>query len=466
MRRLWPQSLGGRLVVLLVCALAVAQGIVVFVIHDEQKAIVWGMAHGQALNQTVTLARLLSQYPPSDADRLVAAFGSRTSCARLIAPDPKTPTPSLDGAERHLTDILRNMLHGDFAGEPRVTITRSTRVAAGCGALSPTAADPPPTETDGLAARFVTHAAEAFVPLKDGRTLAFRTFIEAPPILTWVAVFSFLLSSAAITAAVIVVVRLQTRFLRDLAAAADRLGRGDEGAPLRVAGPIEIASAVRAFNTMQDRLRRFVSERLHLLAAVSHDLRTPLTTLRLKAELIDDEATRDDMVATIEELTAITETTLAFTRAEATSERTTSVDLSRLVEDVADDFRLGDGDVEASTPGPVFHDCRPVALKRAVRNLVENAVRYGARARVSVVETADGPSITVEDDGPGLPIERIEDAFEPFVRLEPSRSQETGGLGLGLAITRGIVHAHGGRITLTNRPEGGLRVEIRLPARH
>ncbi|MBV5264823.1 ATP-binding protein [Pinisolibacter aquiterrae] len=466
MSRIWPKSLAGRLIALLVAALAIAQGVVVFVIHDEQRGIVEAMAHGQALNQTVTLARLLAHYPPSEAGRLVAAFGSRSSCARLIEAAPAASDPELDGAERHLTEILGRMLHGDFTGPPRVTVQRSDLADFTCDdGMNTTSPYADRKAEDRAPIHLGSYSAEAVVPLKDGRTLMFRTLIEAPPLPAWVAFLSFLLSSSAIAAVVVIAVRRQTRALGDLASAAERFGRGDEVPALPEVGSAEIVAATHAFNTMQERLRRFVSERLRLLAAVSHDLRTPLTTLRLKAEFIDDEAARDDMVATIEELTAITEATLAFTRAEASHEETKTVDLARLVEDVVDEFRLGAAAVEVETPGPVRYDCRPVALKRAVRNLVENAVRYGGAARVALRAGGEGPSIVVEDDGPGLPADRIEDAFRPFVRLEPSRNAETGGLGLGLAIARGIVQAHGGQVVLTNRPERGLRAELRLPAR-
>jgi signal transduction histidine kinase len=302
------------------------------------------------------------------------------------------------------------------------------------------------------------------VPLADGRTLTMRTAIGVPSGWNPAAILSFLLSSLAVASVAIVSVRLQTRALRALADASDRFGRGETVPPLRTAAPAEVAAAIGAFNTMQARLNLFLRDRIRLLAGISHDLRTPLTTLRLKAEFIDDEAVRDDLVRTIDELTVICEATLAFTRAEATTEPTTTVDLADLVEQVSEAFRLAGGDVTVARIPPIGVACRPVALKRAVRNLVENALRYGERARISASQDPDaGVTITVEDDGPGLRPDQIEDAFLPFVRLEPSRSTETGGIGLGLAIARSIVKAHGGTLTLANLPAGGLRAEIRLP---
>ncbi len=214
---------------------------------------------------------------------------------------------------------------------------------------------------------------------------------------------------------------------------------------------------------MQERLSGYLKDRLRLLASISHDLRTPLTTLRLKAELLDDVSARDSIVATIDELTTIWEATLAFSRAEATAEDARTVDLGALANDVGEEFRIAEHEVEIAPTRPHPYACRPVALKRALRNLVENAVRYGGGARMSVEERGDGIAIVVEDDGPGVPADQVEIAFQPFVRLEPSRNLETGGLGLGLAIARTIVQAHAGRLTLANRREGSLRAEIILP---
>lgn len=464
MRPLWPCSLGGRLVLALVVALAAVQAVLVFVLHDEQRALLAAMAHGQALNQTAALARLLSTHPQSDTEGLIAAFGSRTACAQLVETRPVASAPPLSPAEAQLSAVLRQMLQGDVTGAPRVTVEPSDIGERICSDDPRTVAPGGRGEARAPSVHVGFYAAEAAVPLKDGRTLLFRTIVEGPPQTSWIALAAFALASLVVAVVVIVAVRHETRALRDLTAAAERLGRGEVGPPLPVGGPSEIAAAIRAFNTMQERLHRFVRERMGLLAAVSHDLRTPLTTLRLKAEFIDDEAARDDMIVTIEELTAITETTLAFTRAEVSQEETKSVDLGQLVAEVVDDFRLAGHQVEITATLSIAYGCRPVLLKRAVRNLIENAVRYGGGAHVSLCRNPDGLSIVVEDDGPGLPADRMEDAFKPFVRLEPSRSQETGGLGLGLAIARGVVQAHGGHVTMANRLEGGLRVEIQLPA--
>ncbi|MDE3081300.1 MAG: HAMP domain-containing protein, partial [Paracoccaceae bacterium] len=251
--------------------------------------------------------------------------------------------------------------------------------------------------------------------------------------------------------------------LQGLALAADRLGRGEDTEPLRPEGPEEMRRVASAFNQMQERLHRFVNERTKLLGAVGHDLRSPLTALRVRAEMVDDEETRDRMIATIVEMQEMVEATLAFARGMATTEPVESVQLVDFLGGLTDEISEAGGAVTLGhVPGVVMR-MRRNAMRRAVRNLIENALRYGTRATVSAREDVGGVTITVEDEGPGIPPESLERVFDPFVRLETSRSRETGGIGLGLSIARTIVLAHGGQIALENRPEGGLRAIVRLP---
>jgi signal transduction histidine kinase len=200
-----------------------------------------------------------------------------------------------------------------------------------------------------------------------------------------------------------------------------------------------------------------------MLAAISHDLRTPITTLRLRAEFVDDEEARAKILETLDEMQRMIEATLAFAREEAAAEDTRTVDLAALVESlVADLVDLGH-EVAFSGPERLAYACRPIGLKRAVRNLIENAIAYGERARVKLEPGALAVRIVIDDDGPGIPEADFERVFAPFVRLEESRSRETGGIGLGMAIARSIVRGHGGDIELANREEGGLKVVISLP---
>ncbi|MGH6945491.1 MAG: sensor histidine kinase, partial [Geminicoccaceae bacterium] len=221
--------------------------------------------------------------------------------------------------------------------------------------------------------------------------------------------------------------------------------------------------ATHAFNRMHERLQRFVQDRTRMLAAISHDLRTPITSLRLRAEFVEDEEARRKILETLDEMQRMIEATLAFAREEASREDTRTVDLAALIESLCED--LADMGMEVAFAGAekTPYACRPVSLKRAIRNLVENAVAYGKRARVSLERVGEEFRVVIEDDGPGIPEADFERVFAPFVRLEESRSLETGGIGLGMAIARSVVRSHGGDIVLMNRPDGGLRATIRLP---
>jgi signal transduction histidine kinase len=264
-------------------------------------------------------------------------------------------------------------------------------------------------------------------------------------------------------------VRRLTRPVALLAEAAERLGRDVNAPPLPEGGPIEVARAAIAFNTMAGRIRRFVQDRTFLLTAIGHDLRTPITRLKLRAEFIEDDEQRQKFMADLDELDAMVSATLVFGRDTADTEPAVPFDLVALLRTVLDD--AADARPEASErlaysgPSRLTLTGRVLALKRTFANLVGNAVKYGGAARVTVLGPASGLlQISVEDDGPGLPADQLERVFEPFYRVEDSRNRETGGTGLGLPIARNILRAHGGDVVLANRPGGGARALVTLPA--
>ena len=247
------------------------------------------------------------------------------------------------------------------------------------------------------------------------------------------------------------------------AAAASRFGTDVGAPPLSESGPSEIKEAARAFNLMQWRIRRYVEERMHLLAAISHDLRTPITRLRLRAEFIGDPEQRRKALADLDEMQAMLEATLSFSRDEAGAEARTKLDLGALLQSLCDDLADAGQRVSYAGPSRLTYDCRPVALRRAFANLIDNAATYGHEATVTLAQDAGDIQVTVADRGPGIPEDMREKVFAPFFRLEQSRSRETGGTGLGLAVARTIVQGHGGDITLSARPGGGLAVRVTLP---
>ncbi|MBV9655475.1 MAG: HAMP domain-containing protein [Acetobacteraceae bacterium] len=280
---------------------------------------------------------------------------------------------------------------------------------------------------------------------------------------------AFLLMTAAAAALTIWAVRRLTAPVRILALAAESLGRDVNAPPLPESGPTEIATAAAAFNTMAARIRRFVQDRTEMLTAIGHDLRTPITRLKLRAEFMEDEEQRRKMLNDLEELEAMVSATLAFGRDAKTTEPVSALDLPELLRTVLDeagDARPDSADrLSYAGPNQLTVRARPLALKRVFVNLIANAISYGGSARVRLEPPVDGAvSVFVEDDGPGIPPEHLDRVFEPFHRVEGSRNRETGGVGLGLPIARNILRAHGGDVTLANRPMGGVRAHVLLPA--
>ena len=256
--------------------------------------------------------------------------------------------------------------------------------------------------------------------------------------------------------------------IRTLSAAADQLGRDVSSAPaLPENGPAEIAAAAIAFNTMAGRIRRFVEDRTFLLTAIGHDLRTPITRLKLRTEFLDDEEQQAKFRADLDELEAMVAATLAFGRDIAQSEGLAPIDLATLLRTLLDEAADADPDATGLTysgPEHLTVRARPLGLKRAFANLIGNALKYGNTARVRLgTEQSTLARVDIEDDGPGIPLAELERVFEPFRRIETSRNRETGGTGLGLAIARNTIRAHGGEITLTNRSGGGLIASVSLP---
>jgi signal transduction histidine kinase len=294
---------------------------------------------------------------------------------------------------------------------------------------------------------------------------------EPEPIRPWHSptfLAAFLMMTLTAAGLTLWAVRRLTAPVRVLAEAAEALGRDVNAAPLPENGPTEVAVAAVAFNTMANRIRRFVSDRTEMLTAIGHDLRTPITRLKLRAEFIDDEELRAKILVDLDELETMVSATLAFGRDARANEPVSSIDLVELLRTILDETSDANPDLTERLVyrGPPHQtvQARPVALKRALANLVSNAVNYGGDARVTMVPPRNGSvEVTIEDDGPGIPADEIDRVFEPFHRLEQSRNRETGGVGLGLPIARNMLRAHGGDVVLSNRSEGGLKALVTLP---
>ncbi len=278
------------------------------------------------------------------------------------------------------------------------------------------------------------------------------------------AVASTTVMAVGIVVIAMLLVRWLTLPLRRLAQAADGIGRGRViGVPQD--GPEEVQRVARALDAMQTRMTRLVDDRTQALAAVSHDLRTPLTRMRLRTGFLDDPEVQAQMEADLDEMEGMVAATLAYLQGEAETEPPTLTDIGAMLSTLCDAADDAGGGVTFEGPPHLAAICRPIALRRAAANLIGNAVSYGGGGTVRLGSTPDGLQITVEDCGPGIPDAELERVFEPFYRLEASRNRSTGGVGLGLTIARQSVAEQGGRLTLANRAAGGLVATITLPTR-
>jgi two-component system OmpR family sensor kinase len=317
----------------------------------------------------------------------------------------------------------------------------------------------------------VTAERLTFAPFSASARLADGRWATVEPPRGWIDPWQArLLMALGITALLLAPVvwlmaRRLTRPIRAFAAAAERLGADPDAEPLLPSGPSEVRTAIAAFNDMQASIRQHMRQRTQTIAAIAHDLRTPLTRLRFRAEQAPDHL-RDRMAADVEEMDALIAQAMAFVRGEQQAERREPLDLAILAADCASGFAETGANVgfQGTDALPVLAD--PAALRRALANLIDNALKFAGSAQVVASREGDRAIIRISDDGPGLSQEELQGAFEPFYRGERSRSRQTGGAGLGLAVARQAARAAGGDVTLSNRPGGGLEARLFLPLSH
>ena len=277
------------------------------------------------------------------------------------------------------------------------------------------------------------------------------------------AILSTSLMALGVVIVTILLIRWLTRPLDLFSKAARTLYTSTDRAPVPETGPREIRTLARAFNEMQARIRRLVGARTQALAAVSHDLKTPLTRLRMRLDEVSNAETRQAIATDLAEMESMIDATLSYLRGDRSDEELRPVDVVAILGTISDDAQDAGAEVGLQSPRSIVVRGRHLALKRAITNIVQNAIKYGGRAAIVARAEHDKARITVEDDGPGIPEADMEAVFEPFTRVERSRNRDTGGFGLGLTIASEIIQAHGGTITLENRAEGGLRVTMLLP---
>ncbi len=279
---------------------------------------------------------------------------------------------------------------------------------------------------------------------------------------TYVFVIWMVGTSLILFAVAMIFMRNQVKPIRRLAIAADDFGKGRDVVSFKPEGASEVRQAAQAFLAMRERIQRQISQRTDMLAGVSHDLRTPITRIRLQLALLEGKDGVDALKSDIDDMEYMLEEYLAFARGEGT-EKPVETPISQLLEEAIERCRGGGGAIDLHIEEDIDLQVRPNAFKRAVTNLVENAARYGENVQVRAGRRGDYLEIVVDDDGPGVPADKREDVFKPFFRVEKSRNPGTGGVGLGLAIARDVVRGHGGDIVLDTSPLGGLRASFRLP---
>ena len=428
-------SLYLRVAAVLLLGLLAAQWIADRLYQEERERVISHLVAGPLVHRLSLVVDKLERTPPAEREELLEVLNSpRITFSLATAPLRQGTDAALGQLQAHLREKL---------GPQRQVVVAAASGKRGDG--SPVATRISFTLSDGQVV-IATHRYPDDAALAPSRHL---------PLLT-----GYFLAIAVLA---LLAMRWAVRPLQRLAQAADALGRDLSGAPLAETGPREVRQAARAFNTMQSRLASFLNDRLRILAAVSHDLKTPITRLKLRSEMLADAAQREKFLRDLDDMETMIAATLDFLRGESRQESGVPLDVNALLSTLRDDLHTLGSPVElrGEARSPLL--ARPQGLKRCLGNLLDNAVRYGGGARITVEDSAETLTLHIDDDGPGIPEGELEHLFEPFRRGENSRNRSTGGTGLGLAIARNLARAHGGEVTLANRPEGGLRATLTLP---
>lgn len=430
-------SLTLRIFLVLLIGVSAAAALTFMLAQRDRRDVIAHFHGREAAQRFADVLRLLAPLPPDERRRAIAGFpreewqlGNAHACDAPAAP--------------HLRQSLVERT-ADI-----VTIEQAFRFPH-----ARDAADMPRPPLLGVRVRFAD--GDAFCLLHQGQR-RMPPQIEQWRFPTSLAVFVALIALVAWFA-----VRLALRPLQRLSAAAEAFGNDLRHPPLDTHGPHEVRQAAIVFNRMQERVREMMAERTQILAAVTHDLKTPLTRMRLRLEACSDEALRDKLGNDIAAMQRLVDEGLELASSLQSVEAAARLDLGALLAAIADDAADAGQAVTCEITAAALVRCQPVALRRALENLVDNALKYGGEARISLAVEHGQAVIRVLDRGPGIPEDSLDDVLRPFVRLESSRCRESGGTGLGLAIANNLITAQGGTLSLSNRPEGGLEARITLP---
>ena len=446
--RIFSSSLFARMALILLAGLLAAQLASVWLQWGERATVVSqarGLNFSDRLAETV---RVLEAEDPARRSTTVAALQSTDLRVALIKDDQVS------------SNVPRGQIQAALSA--RLGSEREIRSVGGGGGSGMGGGGMQRGGSGGMQQRGM----RSFdVRLADGQWVRISSVQEAdtPPALPTDLITNLLITLLIVTSVVMIAVRQATKPLQQLAQAADTLGRDLDAPPLAEAGPAETRRAAQAFNRMQARIKRLVDERARALAAVSHDLRTPLTRLRLRAELVGDDSLREQMAADLDSMAAMIDATLDYLRGLQDSEAVRKIDMNALLQSLAEDAAVLGKNISIAGLAQTPYTGRLSALSRALQNLIDNAIKYGHSARIRIEDDAGTLRLIVEDDGPGIPPAELARVTEPYYRPDASRSRETGGVGLGLSIVKDIALLHGGELLLANRPQGGLCATLVLP---
>ena len=433
LRRILPRSLLGRSVMIIVTPLLLLQVVTTSVFYAEHwDTVTKRLARSVAGDIALVVAMMPPDRDPAALDRLFAEAWTATQLQ--IGYRPGATLPELPGALRAtLVDRNLDMALSEYVKRPFLTDTRSRETAV-----------------------------EIHVQLPGGvlEVVAPRRRLFSST--TYLVILWMVGSSLALFAVAVMFMRAQVRPIRQLAGAAEDFGKGRDSAGFRIAGASEVRQAAAAFNQMRDRIRRQIAQRTEMLAGVSHDLRTPLTRMKLALALMGDAPEFADLKDDVVEMERMLNGYLAFARGEG-REPPVETDLAELLGEVVAAAGREGADIRLAAPEDLTLTLRPDAMRRCLTNLIGNAQRHAASIWVAAARRDSGVEITIDDDGPGIPADKREDVFRPFFRLDTSRNPETGGIGLGLTIARDVARTHGGDLTLLDSPKGGLRARLWLP---
>ncbi|MBN9237565.1 MULTISPECIES: ATP-binding protein [Phyllobacteriaceae] len=464
MKRFLPQTLPAWVLLIVIAALLMSQVATLYIVARDRAAVADIVDYYRLNDRAYSVVQLLYAATPADRKRMASGVAS-TSYAMTVSDSPVvTSSIAQNDQLAELEDILVSRLARFGVTEARVRRDEATQPEK---PVRKPGSDAGEVEKDllRLAAGFAeSDKLTASIEFSDGQWLNFTEPIIPPgPVLNPESLPLYAIVAGLVVAMSVWSLRRLTAPYRVMETAVRRISNDLKSPPISEAGSREIRAAARAINSMQSRLREYVEDREQLAAALAHDLRTPLTRMRLRLALLRKSKLHDDLARDLSDIEDIARSVIDFATFEVAEEKSERIDFLSLVESVADGFPQVTLDDNGTPSRELICLARPVALRRCVTNLIQNAVTYGQKAHLSLHHSNSQMALLIRDEGPGIPQAKLDAVFSPFVRLEKSRNRETGGLGLGLTIARNIARAAGGEIYLSNHPEGGLQTELRLP---